>query len=144
MKKRLLNISEASSIAMHTLVFMASDEERYFSIHNIAKVIGVSENHLSKVLQRLAKVGLVKSLRGPSGGFKLAKSPESITLMDAYEAVEGPFVPITCILDRKTCCGDECFLGDVLSVVNEKFEKHMKGTNIAQFKHLYSCKREES
>lgn len=107
----LLHISDAASLAMHTMVFLAGHPDRLFSTHEIAETLGVSENHLAKVRQQLAKAGLVAATRGPHGGFKLARPADEITLLDVYEAVEGPVRPTTCLLVRPQPCDPEkCIL----------------------------------
>ena len=63
----MIKISEASSLAIHAMVFLAAKPGEKLSTSYIASEIKVSEAHLSKVLQRLNKVGLVVSSRGPSG-----------------------------------------------------------------------------
>ena len=95
----VLNISDAAALALHAMAFLAGQPERRFATGEIASELHVSETHLSKVLQRLAKVGLVASVRGPHGGFVLARPAAEIRLLDAYEAIEGPLADSRCILD---------------------------------------------
>ena len=70
----ILKMSEAVSIALHASALLASDPGTKLSNKQIAGRLHVSEAHLSKVLQRLVKVGLVRSMKGPKGGFVLADS----------------------------------------------------------------------
>ncbi len=60
----LLKISEAASLALHTMGYLAANDRRLVTTHQIGEVLRASEAHLAKVLQRLARVGLVDSTRG--------------------------------------------------------------------------------
>ena len=68
----LLNISEAMSIALHTCACLAADADHFRSARAISKEMGFSPHHFAKVVQQLARAGLLETERGPSGGAKLA------------------------------------------------------------------------
>ena len=121
----ILKISEAASLALHTMFFLAVNPERKYSAKEIAAEFEVSEAHLSKVLQRLAKVDLVKSTRGPKGGFVLGKAPSKITLLNVYEAIDGPLRSSKCILGKQTCGRRECLLGDLLKTMTKQAREHL-------------------
>ena len=129
-----LKISEAASLAMHTMALLAEDPERVLSTHQIATTLDASEAHLSKVLQRLAKAGLVTSIRGPRGGFLPAKRVDDVTLLEVYESIEGPITPKTCLLNRRICKGDGCILGDLLVRVNREVRDYLSGTKLSELK----------
>ncbi|MCS6887424.1 Rrf2 family transcriptional regulator [Chloroflexus sp.] len=59
----------------------------------IASRQGIPVNYLNQLLITLRRAGLVESLRGPQGGHLLARSPESITLLEALTVLEGPILP---------------------------------------------------
>lgn len=126
----LLKISEAASLALHTAVILAGDLHENHSTKDLAKVLGASEAHLAKVLQRLAREGLVSSQRGPKGGFVLNRDPSSITLLDVYEAAEGPMETSSCLLGTPACNGN-CILGDLLTEVTQKVSGYFANTTLA-------------
>lgn len=128
----ILRISDAASIAFHTMYILASNNDKLFSTKEIALTLNVSENHLAKVLQRLAKVGLVSSARGPKGGFVLGKKPQEITLLDIYEVIDGPLNPATCLIG-KPVCNNNCILGDLIESINKKVTEQFKSTKLSQF-----------
>lgn len=132
MTPRMLHISEAAALAFHAMAILARDPDRLISTHEIAESLAVSENHLAKVRQELARAGLVDAVRGPCGGFKLAKSPGKITLMDVYEAIEGPYHPSDCLLGRPACDGAKCVLGGLVQSVNGQVRAYLSGTTLAQ------------
>ncbi len=132
MTPRMLHISEAAVLAFHAMAMLARDPDRLISTHEIANSLSISENHLAKVRQELAKAGLVDAFRGPTGGFKLAKSPAEITLMEVFEAIEGPYRPSDCLLGHPACDGKNCVLGGLVESVNGQVRAYLSGTTLAQ------------
>jgi len=126
----VLKISEAASLAMHSMALMAEVPRTTFTTRGIATALGVSENHLSKVLQRLDKAGLVKSVRGPKGGFALARPGGETTLLEIFEAVEGKPLSTSCLLADKACIGDGCILSDLPEKINGQFLEYTSSTTL--------------
>lgn len=139
----VLKISDAASLAMHTMVLLAQDPEQVHSTHEIASCLQVSEAHLSKVLQRLTRAGLVKPVRGPRGGFKLDKHHADITLLEVYEAIEGRLESTNCLLENQSCAGDKCILGFLLQRVNQEVRDYLTGTHLSELTAVYRRKEHE-
>ena len=86
-----MKLTRASSYAIHALVFMAGQKNsRPIASHNIAQARGIPERFLLKVLKPLVSVRLLMSIKGPNGGYRLARPANEITLLDILEAVDGP------------------------------------------------------
>ena len=137
----MLKISDAASLALHTMVLLAANSERLVSNKEIAGVLHVSEAHLSKVLQRLAKVGLVHSIRGPKGGFRLGKSSADTTLLEVYEAIEGPLLSCNCLLDTRICSENHCILGSLLHEINVQVKDYLAKTTLNRLVSVYKTRR---
>jgi len=75
----------------------------------LAEFHGVPENYLLKHLKALTDHGILESLTGPKGGYRLARNPEDISLLDIVEAVEGgkPAFRCTEIRRRGPCALDD-------------------------------------
>ncbi|HOT45765.1 MAG TPA: Rrf2 family transcriptional regulator [Spirochaetota bacterium] len=131
-----IRISDAASLAMHAMAVLASRNVRA-SARDISVRLSVSENHLAKVLQRLAKSGLITSTRGPRGGFSIAKKSGTITLLDVYEAIEGPLKDKACLMRKKTCNKKRCILGDSMETMWDIFRKHLNSTRISDISEAY-------
>ena len=93
----MVKFTEAASLALHAMALLAAQRERRFQIHDMAEALPGSTSHLAKVLQRLAKVGLITSVRGRGGGFVLSRDPAQITMLEVYEAIEGPLEVCRCL-----------------------------------------------
>ncbi len=123
-------MSEAASVALHAALLMAKKPRELHTARSIAEGLTVSEATLAKVLQRLARAGIVDSTRGPKGGFVLAKNPADVTLLSVYEAIEGTLTPTRCLLSRPVC-GGECLLSALLSDVDVQARNFLAGKNLA-------------
>ncbi len=113
---QIFPFSQATSIAFRSMVAITGSDVN-LSIDMIALVTGASRHHVAKVLQRLAKRGLISSKRGPGGGFYLKQKPEKITLLDIYEAIEGQWLLDSVKAERKRSLRHEPFnkLSDEIS-----------------------------
>ncbi len=127
----VLRISEATSLGLHAMVLMAQRPGAPISCKEIAKAFGVSQAHLAKVLQRIGKVGLVRSVRGAGGGFTLARPAERIALLHIYEAIEGPLALGSCLLESPACDQRLCVLGDLLESITKQFVDYMARTRLS-------------
>jgi len=127
----ILRISDAANLAIHAMAHIArSRGSMNHSVGEIATEQGVSEAHLSKVMQRLVKVGLLTSRRGPGGGFLLGREPEKISLLEILEAMDGPMSDCKCLLGRKRCLFGGCALGALLTHVNHQVRVFMSSRNL--------------
>ncbi len=117
---KLINISEATSIAIHSLVLIAKLNRSINATH-IAELGGFSKNHLSKVLQLLVKQGYLRSNRGPKGGFVLIKPASSISLLDIYVLFEGEIIKEYQSSNSKVCPFENDIYGDIVERMTSNF-----------------------
>jgi len=129
----LVRVSEAASIGLHGMMLLARQPSRSLSVKDLAEALPVSSAHLAKVLQRLARMGLLLSARGPRGGFRLARAPSEYTLLQIYEAIDGPLLPGGCLMDRPVCTGTECLFGDVLVRATREVRERLAQTRLSDF-----------
>jgi Rrf2 family protein len=127
----ILRISDAANLAIHAMAHIAKSRGSVnHSVGEIAGEQGVSEAHLSKVMQRLVKVGLLTSRRGPGGGFLLGREAAKISLLEILEAMDGPMSDCKCLLGRKKCLFGGCALGALLTHVNHQVRVFMASHNL--------------
>ncbi|HNT36775.1 MAG TPA: Rrf2 family transcriptional regulator [bacterium] len=139
---RFPGISDAASLALHALSLFAKKHAILLSTREVAELLDVSEAHLAKVLQRLNRSGLVVSVRGPGGGFTLAKPAEKVTLLEVYEAIEGPMDQSTCLLRKPVCPEGKCILGDLLKSMNAQVKDRLSQTTLADAAGSFGSERE--
>jgi len=137
---RLIKMSEAAALALHAAVLMASRRGGLVSTRSAAEELGVSEAHLSKVLQRLSKDGLVVSERGREGGFRLGKPADRILLLDVYESIEGACVERACLFSSPVCGGKGCILGGIIRDVDRQLRRYLAGTRLSDLARAYKRK----
>ena len=126
--KTILNISDAAAIAFHAAVMLAEHTQRPLRTPEIAGFLEISPAHLSKVMQRLAKAGIVCATRGPSGGFTLRKKPVQVKLGDIYQAIEGSYRASRCLFGEPRCLKSNCFLGRFIDYTDNAFRKLLNKT----------------
>jgi Rrf2 family protein len=86
-----MKLTRASAYAIHAVAFMAAQKhERPVASHNIAQARNIPERFLLKVLKPLVSARVLLSIKGPNGGYRLAKSPSDVTMLEILEAVDGP------------------------------------------------------
>jgi Rrf2 family protein len=107
-------------------------EGEYAGAANIAREIGAPPNYLGKLLQGLAHEGLVRSQKGLGGGFRLARDPRSITLLDVIEPLEQVSRWSGCILGRRDCSDeDPCAVHRRWKQVRTAYLRMLSQTTIA-------------
>jgi Rrf2 family protein len=101
--------------------------------HDIARRQGLPEPYLNQLMTTLRRAGLVESKRGPSGGHMLARSPERITIGEAFLALEGSVAPWMCVEEEEAHCiyAPGCGLRPVWQAVKEATEQVLNRTTLA-------------
>jgi Rrf2 family protein len=86
-----MKLTRASSYALHALAYMAAQKTLDMPIasHKIAEARGIPERFLLKVLKPLVNARVLLSIKGPNGGYRLAKPAEEISMLEILEATDG-------------------------------------------------------
>jgi Rrf2 family protein len=93
-----MKISTKGKYAMEAILDLAIHTfDGHESLKNIAERRSISENYLEQIFVVLRRNGIVESIRGAQGGYKLAKKPDKITAGDIIRAVEGAISPVDCV-----------------------------------------------
>lgn len=129
---KIFALSEAASIAIHSMVLIARAENGINAV-KVAEITGFSKNHIAKVLQRLVKNDMLKSVRGPSGGFSMKKDPKEINLLDIYQSIEGPLDVADCPLSYDLCGFDRCLMGNVVNRLTTEFKKFLQEQTLQSY-----------
>lgn len=98
----------------------------------IAREIGAPQNYLGKLLRALAREGLVHSQKGMGGGFRLARDPARISLLDVVDPIERISRWSGCILGHPECSETvPCAIHDRWKAVRDAYLKMLRRTTIA-------------
>ena len=129
--KSIVNISEAGNLAIHALAYMAGlGPDTPASATRIAADLGVSESHLAKVLQKLARSDFIKSTRGAGGGFYFDRDAGDITLLDVLLAVDGPLPGGGCLLGTPVCPAGTCKLRGLTKKVADLVTEELRNITL--------------
>ena len=128
----IVHISEAASIAIHSMVLIAKSD-KLLNVIKIAEDTCTSKHHVAKVLQRLVKQNYLISHRGPHGGFSLKKDPSEITFLELYESIEGEIEIPECPMGKPTCPFDKCIMNNVTKDMTIQFQEYMKNQKLSAY-----------
>ena len=117
-------------------------QEHACSANEIAVEYGISATLMAKVLQKLAKQGLVAAKHGSTGGYQLARQPDKISALEVLTAIDGPVLITSCVTSHGNCDASErCSVKEPLQRVNESILNVLSMVTIA---HLSEEKQETS
>jgi Rrf2 family transcriptional regulator, iron-sulfur cluster assembly transcription factor len=116
------------------LKLTVSDKGKPVSIRELSENEEISPEFLEQIFFRLRKAGIIKSTRGPGGGFRLDKSPDEITVKDIFDAVgeEISLTPCTSDTDPRSPCmrADNCIAHDMWVATSEHFTNYFKDITV--------------
>ncbi len=130
---KIVNISEAVTIALHSVILIAKKKGQQVNVNYIATETESSKFHIAKVLQKLVKDGFLGSNRGPSGGFFLIGEPQNITLLQIYESIEGRIVVSRCPMGKKKCPLGSCVFEDMTMKMTKEFRSYLESKTLADY-----------
>ena len=101
-------------------------------IGDIAAELQIPAQFLHKVMPRLVKAGLVRSRRGARGGYRLAKTPGEISLLDIVQAIDGPIYINRCLFDHEDCSMDDyCPIRPVFQTAQDALRGVLHASSLA-------------
>jgi len=99
--------TKTGEYAIRAILFLARKGQNSLSMASeIAKKEDIPSFYLSKILQKLAKLGYVESYKGRGGGFKISQLALKSTILEIIEKIEGPIITYTCVTGFKECSDD--------------------------------------
>ncbi len=125
-KKADYGLIAVKHLAMHR-------QEHACSANEISEEYGISTTLMAKVLQRLARQGVVAAKHGSNGGYQLAKDPSQISALDVISAIDGPVLITSCVTSHGNCdTTDRCSVREPLRRVNESILQVLGTVTISQ------------
>lgn len=98
-----MRLTQLSDYSLRVLMYLGAKPQGLATIQEIASAYGISENHLMKVVHRLAQNGFVETVRGRGGGLRLKGDAEGIRLGAVVRAMEEDFRIVECFGEDNTC-----------------------------------------
>ncbi|MDN9010120.1 Rrf2 family transcriptional regulator [Brevibacillus laterosporus] len=123
-----MRFTKATNYALHTMLALVADSPvKPVGVQQLAEAQGVSPTYLSKILTRLVKAGMIESVSGANGGYRLSRKKDDITFLDIIHAIEGTSSLFECDFLH----GDECQIQAVMMEAEQKMESHLKKMKLA-------------
>ena len=99
-----MKISTKGRYELRVMIDLAQNADgKYISLKDVAERQQISMKYLEMIVSLLHKGGMVNSLRGKSGGYKLAKTPAEYKVGDIIKLAEGSLAPVTCLEEGEIC-----------------------------------------
>ena len=107
------------------------DPEQYVTIAAIGERRHLSSAYLEQIFGKLRRAGLLEGIRGPTGGYRLSKPADQITVMQILDAVDASLEKSVCEKDRDCCDGEgECITFDLWDRLNEDMRRFLSGITL--------------
>jgi len=122
-----MRLNTQTDYALRLLMHLAVQPDELYSIATIAEKFNISRNHLIKIAQALNSLGIVETIRGRSGGVKLAKPANKIGIGMVVRNMENDLALVECFKGRNGSCQIQpaCRLKSVLSEALDAFLSHL-------------------
>lgn len=132
----MLKLTKKADYGLMAMKHLAEHQhEGACSAKDVAEAYSIPSEALAKILQRLVKAGLLKSLHGINGGYTLARDPHKISAFEVIRAIDGPLFITSCITVRGECGqSDRCNIREPLRKVNSSIEDVLKRIMISEMK----------
>lgn len=99
-----MKISTKGRYALRLMLDLALEENQMVKLKDVAKRQDISMKYLEQIISVLQKCGYVKSMRGPGGGYMLARKPGEYTVGMIIRQIEGSLAPVACLDDEVNTC----------------------------------------
>ncbi|HWX22112.1 MAG TPA: Rrf2 family transcriptional regulator [Candidatus Binatia bacterium] len=133
-----MKLSLRGEYALRALLVLGLNYDKpVVRMQTISEQQNIPKRFLEQILNDLKSVGIVQSRRGPSGGYRLARRPQDITLASVVRHLEGALAPVSCVSERfyeKCSCPDEsrCAIRSVMKEIREAVVKIAERVTVAE------------
>lgn len=132
--ERAMRFSSKEQYGLRAMVELAQRHgEGPVPLSEVAAAQGIPLPYLEQIAALLRRAGLLESTRGAYGGYRLSRQPAAITVGDVIRALEGPLVPVKCIVGGDEVCElvNRCATRSVWELVRQRLEETLDGITLA-------------
>jgi len=125
-----MKITRETDHAIKCILYLSHCPDKYVPVAEIATKNVIPRSFLAKILQKLSKLGVVESLQGNHGGFRLTRSPEKINVFEIFEAIQGAMIINECVVDQQFCNRVKfCSIHPIWQEIKRDIEDKLTQTN---------------
>ncbi len=133
-----MRIKRETDYAIRIVLYMSQNNKKIYSVKEISQKTLIPKEFLSKIIQKLKKEKILKSIRGIKGGYSLIKKPEEISLLDIILIFEGPPAMNICAVEKKYCnLSNICSVHPIWIEIRKYVEKKLKKENFYKLAKRY-------
>ncbi|KTC79114.1 Rrf2 family transcriptional regulator [Legionella cherrii] len=131
-----MQLTQFTDYSLRALIYIGLSKDSC-TIKDITEAYGISINHMIKIIHNLAKLGLIKTIRGKNGGILMATQPEAINLGQLVFQLEPHFDLVPCFNKEKAncCIAPVCKLKGILHEAQAAFMKTLERYTLADVLH---------
>jgi Rrf2 family protein len=133
-----VKLSQRGHYALRALIVLGLNyNDSVVRIQTISAAQNIPKRFLEQILNDLKSAGILESRRGITGGYRLRRSPEEVTLAEIIRLIEGPLAPVTCVSERfyeRCSCPNEekCGIRSIMKEVRDAIVKVLETVTVAQ------------
>lgn len=130
-----MQITRQADYALRAMLYLAKlDLNQRAATSQIAEEQHIPPSFLAKIISQLSIAGLIRTSRGARGGVSLSRVPESITVLEVIESIDGPLTLNECTTDKNACpFGEDCPLRPLWCDAQSELVQRLRSTSFAQF-----------
>lgn len=127
-----MNLSKFTDYSFRTLIYLAKNNDRLCIVQEIAEYLDVSNNHMKKIVHRLAKGNFIHSIKGRTGGLRLAKDAKDINLGDVLVYCEDFSAIVECEKIKSHCVynNEKCLIKNIVRLSTKNFIDEFRKYNL--------------
>lgn len=124
-------ITREIDYSIRAIIYLSENLKKIISVDELQEKLSIARPFLRKIMQILAKADIIKSYKGYHGGFKLAKNPKDIYIIDLIEIFQGKFSLNECVLNKNICPNrNNCILKTKIEGIEKKVIEELETINI--------------
>ncbi len=135
-----MEITIEEDYAIRMVIYLSKYPERIIPRWEISKIMGIPQSFLAKIAKKLEKANIIKIYKGRGGGYKIARNPKKITLLDVIEGIKGEIFLNRCLFNSKLCNRSSyCPVHKVWKEIKESFRSILSQYNFKEFAEKEPC-----